>query len=370
MRIGVDAKWLVDGPESGRVVIQNLVKNLPLVRGNHEIVLFMDRAARGRPLPVESPTLEARYIWGGNNLIANVFLLGRVADRLGLDGVLYQNFSPLESRAARVAFIHDVLFETHPEYYTLRERIYFKPLKALARRANRICTVTAAERARLVARGYGRVENIDVVHHGVDESFRPVGSHDPTRIEQIRGRLHLPDRFVLFVGRLNVRKNIANLLRAWRNVDVPGTQLVLVGAPDWKSVDVPSLLRELDLGHRVRWVGPLWGEDLAAVYSLADLFCFPSLEESFGLPVLEAMASGVPVIASDLPALKEVCGDAAAYVSAGDVDGIAGMIVRLLADSGARADMRRRGLENAARFRWKASARRCLESVVRAAEER
>jgi glycosyltransferase involved in cell wall biosynthesis len=170
---------------------------------------------------------------------------------------------------------------------------------------------------------------------------------------------------LLYVGRLNVRKNIGNLLRALRllegDVKMP---IVISGSPDWKNPGLASLLATLAI--RPIFTGSVEDRDLPALYAMASVFCFPSYEEGFGLPPLEAMACGVPVVVSDRSSLPEVCGNAGTYANPDDPEAIATAIQSLLVDEGLALKKRALGLERAGHFSWQNSARGVMASITAA----
>ena len=142
MKIGIEAKWLFRGPPSGCRVVRNLVNALVAIGGTDELHLFLDQRARSEPTPAGIAPERCHYVWAGNNQLSNVFVVPRMADRLRLDAVVYQNLSPGKAKHARIAFVHDVIFESHPQFFTRTERLYFRPLRYLAARADRVCTVS------------------------------------------------------------------------------------------------------------------------------------------------------------------------------------------------------------------------------------
>ncbi len=365
MKIGIEAKWLFEGPPSGQRVVANLVRSLADVATDHELHLFLDARARGEPVPADIPERQRHYVWGKNNQLANVFVVPRAADRAGLDAVVYQNFAPPRSQArhARVAFVHDVIFESHPEFFTRRERLYFKPLRYLTRCADRVCTVSGCERTRLVNFGYAKPERVDVVPNGVDEAFAPKEHISGMESERVLDRFHAPERFVLYVGRLNARKNVAALVRAVAHFTTPDLQLLIAGAPDATSDDLGRIAADAGVADRVRLLGHVSDADLRVLYSAATVFCFPSLDEGFGLCPLEAMASGTPAVVSNAPVMIETCGDAAVYVDPRDPTAIAAAIEGLVADAARHTELRYAGLARARSFNWTESARRLLASV-------
>jgi glycosyltransferase involved in cell wall biosynthesis len=365
MKIGIEAKWLFDGPPSGQRVVANLIRSLADVAVDHELHLFLDARARGKAMPVDIPERQRHYVWAKNNQLANVFVVPRAADRAGLDAVVYQNFAPLRSQArhARVAFVHDVIFESHPEFFTRRERLYFKPLRYLTRCADRVCTVSGCERSRLVEFGYAKPDRVDVVPNGVDEAFAPREHMPGLESERVLDRLDAPERFVLYVGRLNARKNVASLVRAVAHLSTPDLQLLVAGAPDATSEDLARIAAAAGVSDRVRLLGHVSDADLRVLYSAATVFCFPSIDEGFGLCPLEAMASGTPAVVSNAPVMVETCGDAAVYVDPRDPKAIAKAIDELVSDAARHTALRYAGLARARSFSWNESARRLLASV-------
>ena len=203
-------------------------------------------------------------------------------------------------------------------------------------------------------------EHIEVIHLGVDKSFRPV--EDESVLESVRDRYGLPQMFVLYLGTLEPRKGIDTLIAAYGDLapDIPH-HLVIAGQRGWYTEPIFQQVAALGLDHQVHFTGYVADEDLPALYSLAQLFVYPSQYEGFGLPVLEAMACGVPVVTSNTSSLPEVVGDAALLVQPKEAQSLAVAMLHVLNDDELRAKMRLRGLEQAARFTWEETARRTLQ---------
>ena len=368
MRIGLDAKWFFEGPPSGRVVVRSLTRQFVDGHAAHEWVIFVDQAGLKRSgFPYSGPRVSVVPVWAGNNLLANMTSLRSAALAAGVDVLLCQNFAVPSRRLRQAVLVYDAIFATHPQFYTWIERAYFAPLPLLARWANRICTVSNSEKARLVSLGIARPEMTDVMHCGVDGAFKPRDRLDRAQLESVTRRWGLPPAFALYVGRLNARKNITNLLRAMARLGDEAPPLVIVGSKSWKGAPLHRTIQELGIGDRVHFTGALPFEDLVVVYALAKTFCFPSFEEGFGLPALEAMASGVPVVVSDLPVMREVCGDAAVYVDPHEPESIAEGLRRSLGGAGERERLCRAGLARATGFTWERAADEMLACLERAA---
>lgn len=367
MKIGIDAKWFFEGPPSGKVVIQNLVKNIAEYGSDeHQYYFFISNKSKDLTFPYSNKNIHLVYVWSGNNLLSNILVVPLVAMKFDLDILIFQNFVPMFATFRSYAFIHDVIFESHPEFYSWKERLYFLPLKVLTKFAAGVCTVSESEKIRMASLGYGTNENIDVIYHGADDRFRPLQNHFLESVQTVKDKYKLPDKFILFVGRLNVRKNVENLLRAVLHIETQ-IPLVLVGGYDWKSPSLDALINNPLIKSRLILAGPVYGDELPIIYSLASVFCFPSYEESFGLPALEAMASGVPVVVSNTSSLPEICGQAGTYVDPKDPQSISSGINSLLSNPDLYQEKKKLGLEQAAKFKWEFSAKQLIASAVKAA---
>ena len=273
------------------------------------------------------------------------------------------------ARHARLAFVHDVIFESHPAFFTRRERLYFSTLRYLTARADRVCTVSNTERDRLVRLRYARADRVDVVPNSVDERFSPREGLPRAATDALLERLGVPDAFVLYAGRLNARKNVAALVRAIALVRTTNLPLVIAGAADSTTTDLSRIAADAGVAHRVRLLGPVNDDELGALYAAATVFCFASLDEGFGLGPLEAMACGTPAIVSNLPVLVETCADAAVYVDPSDPAAIASAIDGLVGDLARRTALRSAGLERARGFTAQRAAERLLCSVQAAVQQ-
>lgn len=364
MRIGIDGRWLFRGNPSGRVVVRNLAWQLLEHHPENEYFIFLSRRDRQRPWPWQRANVHAVYLPGAIGIVSVCMLLPWKAAKLGLDACLSFHFPPLGGTYKKIVWIDDVIFLEHPEFFTWKERLYFWPIRRLARLADRISTVSRSEMARMARLGFAPAANIACVPDGVDARFRPASGHDARRLREVRERYGLPERYLLYVGRMNVRKNIQNLLLALPRVRDREIRLFLAGKPAWKMFDLPARVAKLGLSGRVVLLGEVADEDLPALYAQATVFCYVSLAEGFGLPPLEAMASGVPAVVSDRDALPEVCGEAGTYVDPARPEAIAAAIDSLLGDPAARERKRRQGLERAGMFTWRQSAEQ-LQRLIR-----
>jgi glycosyltransferase involved in cell wall biosynthesis len=284
--------------------------------------------------------------------------------------VPYHLATPWWSPIPVVTVIHDCIFEADPAFAPSRRvrQAYRAVTRLSISRATTVATVSEATRADL-RRHYGlALPPGNVVRHGVNAAFAAPCPAELLAEAQVR--LSLPERYVLHVGVRRPHKNHAMLLRAFAKLAglEPDVDLVLVGSADERFTDpVPGLVAELGLRDRVHLLPSVPEGLLVAVYRRAAAVAFPSRIEGFGLPVLEAMAAGVPVVASTTPAVGEVTEGAAVLVAPDDVDGWAAALQRVLNDQALRRGLRTRGDEVVGRHTWDASGsrtRQLLERVV------
>jgi glycosyltransferase involved in cell wall biosynthesis len=261
-----------------------------------------------------------------------------------------------------VVTVHDLIALRYPE---LCKRSNVKHYELLVPRsvgrARKVIVLSNAVKRDLVSLLRTPEEKIAVVPPGIDECFRPAPEDMKAAVRATYG---LPERFVLFVGNIEPKKNLETLIRVFfaarlnKNLD---HKLVIVGQKGWKYEGVFSLVKSLDFQEQVVFTDYVPLEDLPAVYSLAGCFVFPSIVEGFGLPPLEAMACGTPVVTSDDPALLEATGDAALHAPGQDKNALREAIERVLLVQSVQRRLREAGLARAAQFTWKRSAELTLE---------
>ena len=362
MRIGFDGKWFFDGPPSNRRVTRNFIFAFSRLSLDEIIYVFLDKKHKHDIFPFASKNIVPVYVWAGINLLSNTLLLPIYCRALHLDAIISQNFSPLWSAAKRVTYIHDTIFASHPHYFSIPERLYFLPMKTLARKSDTICTISNSEKNRMTKLGFTtRGTDIEVVYHGIESNFKPLEDQSELRVQEVRTKYGLPSNFLLYVGRLNQRKNLDNLLRAYALIRNSTLPMILVGRPDWKMFDIERLVQELQLADSVRILGNVGDSDLPIIYALARVFCFVSVEEGFGLPPLEAMACGTPVVVSNSSSLPEVCGEFALYVDPLSPEDIARVVERLINDMTLYARLREGGIKHAREFTWDRAAEKLMQ---------
>jgi glycosyltransferase involved in cell wall biosynthesis len=229
-------------------------------------------------------------------------------------------------------------------------------------RARHVLADSVSTRADLIELMQVPPDQITVIGAGVDERFKPVD--EPETLARVRSHYQLPDRYVLSISTLEPRKNFTGLIAAFNLMaisSVPDLHLVIAGGKGWLYDDIFAAAEASPLQERIHFAGYVADEDLPALYSLAALFALPSHYEGFGIPVLEAMACGTPVVCADNSSLPEIAGDAALLVEATDTKALADAMHQLSIDTSLREKLIQRGYEQAGRFTWEQAARRLVK---------
>lgn len=253
--------------------------------------------------------------------------------------------------------VHDLSFLHHPDHFVPQLARYLsRVVPRSVARADRVLADSEATRTDLIAHLGAPAEKVEVLYSGVNPRFRP--EPEPGEPERLQARYAIGGRpYILSVGTLQPRKNYVRLIRAFARLNTPFA-LLIAGGRGWLYDEI--YIEAEKHSDRVRIVGFIEETDLPALYRRAALFVFPSCYEGFGLPVLEAMACGVPVVCSNSSSLPEVAGHAALLVDPYDEDGLMEAMQRALEDEELRRRMIARGLEQAARFTWERAARQLL----------
>ena len=273
---------------------------------------------------------------------------------------------PLLAQIKLIMTVHDLIFERYPEYRTRSplQRFYHPITQLGTKRADLVLTVSESTSRDVQEYYHVNRASIHVTGNAVDPTFHR--ESDPGRLGAVRKRYGLPDHFILTVGAGRPHKNIETLVEAFARLDPSlAPKLVIGGKLDPRFPDgVSARIHAHGIMSRVVRLDMIREDDLPVVYSLADVFVFPSLVEGFGLPPLEAMACGTPVLASRGPAVSEVVGDAALAFDARDPEQLASLLRRTLTDIALRGTLSRRGLERVQAFTWERVARETLRAYA------
>lgn len=316
-----------------------------------------DWTVRRSCLPTRSPAL--RILW--EQCVAPLALAQVQPDLL--HGMAFS--TPLLWGGPSLVTIYDLSFLHHPERLDRGRRLYLRLIvRASARRARRVIAISESGKREIGSALDIPLSRIDVATPGVRANFQPLPE---AQVVDFRLRNRLPDRFILYLGTLEPRKNLDTLLRAYARIPQRDTvKLALAGGAGWRTRQLFALIEELNLERDVILPGYVPGDSLAMWYNSAEIFVYPSLYEGFGLPVLEAMACGTPVVASNTTSLPEAVGPGGILLPPMNTDAWASTLTRLLSEAATRAKLGAQGREWAAHFTWEKTAQKTVESYRRA----
>jgi glycosyltransferase involved in cell wall biosynthesis len=356
-RIGVNALYLIPGGVGGtEIYLRRLLAALASIDLRNEYFIFTNRETDSdlvprqpnfhwKPQAVHARFRPARILWEQTVLPVE-------AARYRLDVLFNPGFTaPVLAPCASVTVFHDLQHQRHPEHFRWFDLPFWKLLLwASAHRARRLIAVSEATREDLI-RGYHLAsERISVVHHGVEPDFFNL---DRTRIQP----------FVLCVSTLHPHKNLDRLIRAYAR-EKRKWSLTIAGMRGFSAEALDALIAESGVKDSVRLTGWIPRDELLRLYASAHAFVYPSTFEGFGMPVLEAMAAGIPVACSDIPPLREVAGDAALFFDPMNEDAIAMALDRIATDAPLRARLEKAGPERARNFTWERAARETLRALL------
>lgn len=377
LNIAIDARWIFDEISGIGAYTRELIGALAIIdRNNAYMLYFTSEAIRDR-------TYREAGLSGNENLKSRIVPFGvfSPAGQLRMPSILNQDdidlfhstnyMIPLRAfpsgrrgRIACLVTIHDVIPLKFPQYASRSRKrrlfpIYRRLMIEVGRRADMITADSESSRRDILEHmriDGDRQSRVRRIYCGVGDRYCPPAGRDE--------RLSERTRLILYVGRADPYKNLTGLIEAFscaRQAGLPPAQLVIAGAPDPRYPEAGLLAKSLGLTDAVHWTGYLDEDALVNTYQAADLLVLPSRYEGFGLPVVEAMACGVPVICSNRGSLPEVAGDVAVQVDPDDTDGLAREITRLLTDNSLAADLSRRGIDHARQFNWRRTAGETLD---------
>ncbi|HEY4384462.1 MAG TPA: glycosyltransferase family 1 protein [Ktedonobacteraceae bacterium] len=369
MRIAIDYTAAIRQGAGIGTYVRNLVGAMLQQDSSDQYTLLTS----GRSSP-ERPFPEAENVRGKNIFIPDRYLnvlwyrwqiplpatifSGQVDIYHGPDFVL----PPLGKHVKKVVTIHDLAFLEHPEYAVPSLAEYLRKVVPAAINSAHVVATVSAEVSRTLNKHFQTpMEKMVVVPNGVAPHFRRI--NDPIILGATRHKFELKHPLVLGVGTMEPRKNHLGLIKAFYQAQQKKggpAMLAIAGGQGWLYEETRQLVTELKLEKKVRFLGRVSDLELITLYSMADIFAFPSFAEGFGIPLIEAMACGAPVITANVSAMPEVVGDAALLIDPHNNDELAAAINKLLVNEGLREELREKGYQRAREYTWEASAQKML----------
>jgi len=368
MKVGIEASPVINQGGLGSYT-RNLIRALASIDPQGDYTLFFSPILPN--VPLGGAERMRRVVVPTGNALARYFVtLPLALARERIDVVHAQYAAPPFCPARVVVTVHDLIHERYPEFYPHDMVVKYRAIVPLTiRHAAVVLTDSEYSKRDIMRRYCVPPDKVVVALCAAESAFQHM--HDAARLAGVRARYGTGDHFILSVGNIERRKNLKTLIAAYVRLLQAGVtcaKLVLVGSKGWLHDDVFVEARESGYVDQLIFTEFVPEEDLVALYNAAELFVYPSLFEGFGIPPLEAMACGTPVVCSNTSSLPEVVGDAALMVDPLDVDGLAETMAQVLRDAALRARLSAQGPRRAALFSWDRTARITLDTYRRAAE--
>lgn len=377
MKIGIDARFLTHPQPGGfKTYTESLISSLTRVDSENEYFLYTDRPYGDLIDSLNSSNFHGRVVSGDMPIVGvpwrEQLKLAHYAKKDHVD--LFHSpclTAPLKLHCPLVVTVHDMIW-AFPEKYSRSESLslkrrlmehYNRMIPAYSsKRAKAIITVSHAARESILEHLKLDGDHIFVTHEAPNPLFTKI--KDEQRIRSVQSKYSLPANYILAIGSADPRKNIGRLVQAYSLLSKElrdEFQLVIVWTHSLLADELAEQIEKLDLTGHVHFLRSVPNEDLAVLYSLTSLFAFPSLYEGFGLPPLEAMACGAPVIAADNSSIPEIVGDAALLFNAGDVEELCAIMHSVLGNEKLRTSLSEKGVKHVSSFSWDKCARQTID---------
>ncbi len=365
MRIGIDARLVYYTQAGIGQYIKRLVKALADVDQENEFVLLQSR--KDQSVIVDQSNFKRASIWTPSHHRLEQWTLHLEISRLDMDLLHSPDFIPPFRRNCKsVITVHDLAFLLYPHFLTQESARYYSQIDQAVRHTDHMIAVSEATKHDLMQRLGVPESKVSVIYEAAAAQYRQLPLDEAQRY--VNNKYGLNEDYMFFVSTIEPRKNVPGLLKAYRGLldsYKSEVKLVLAGGQGWLSDEVMETVDRLKLSDQVRFLGRVPSADLPFLYNAARLLVHPSFYEGFGLPPLEAMACGTPVVVSNVSAMPEVVGDAGLLVDPNDISEMTVGMYRVLTDDQLRQEMIHKGLARAACFSWDKAARQTLELYAR-----
>ncbi|WP_321372796.1 glycosyltransferase family 1 protein [uncultured Draconibacterium sp.] len=377
MKIGIEGQRLYRKKKHGMdMVALELIKNLQLIDKENDYVVFVKPDEDNACIP-QAPNFKIVELSGGPYPTWEQFALPHAARQEGCD-VLHctSNTGPIFSKVPLITILHDIIylesvsiFKKAGTWYQKIGNLYRRWIVPLVvRKSKRVVTVSNFEKERI--KNFLKLDNLVAIYNGVGEHFRKID--DTEILNSAKEKYNLPDNFLFFLGNTDPKKNTPNVLKAFADFNRDSAIKYKLVMLDYEENALQKILNDIgcpDMRKDIHLTGYVVNTDLPAIINQCKVFLYPSLRESFGIPILEGMACGVPVITSNTSSMPEIAGDAAYIVNPKNSDEIVQGIKSILADNKLRTKLIESGLERAKNFSWKAMAENNLKLYKEVVEE-
>jgi glycosyltransferase involved in cell wall biosynthesis len=359
MRIAVDIRALLGRNRAGvSLYTLQLVQRLT-ERGAHDYALFCNSSRL--PLPTDAPVgpnVSQHFKHYPNRLLNGLFAFlnrPRIESLVGgADLVYLPNLNFIATNRPLVITVHDLSFRRYPHFFSNKQKLWHKliNIEKMIKKAEAVVAVSEHTKDDLLESFNIPAERVHIVTPAADRKYHPCTEKE---IAIIRQKYNLPAEFILYLGTLEPRKNVVGLIAAFNQIKT-GADLVLAGGKGWLYQHIYQAAKQSPKNKKIKFLDYIDEKDKPAVYSAATIFAYPSFYEGFGMPALEAMACGTPVVASNTSSLGGVVADAGLLVNPAQQNEIAAALDELLTNQTLHSELSARGLKQASRFSWDKSA--------------
>jgi glycosyltransferase involved in cell wall biosynthesis len=365
VRIGIDATAVPPKPMRAGWYIIYLIQELGKLETSFEFIIFAQEYLHPHLDGLSSDKIKIRLFKPMSRfrrLFWEQTTFPRIVREMKIDLLHSPHYTmPLSSPVPTVVTYHDMIFFIHPEKHTLAKRYFFPwMMRHSSKKAEKIITVSENTRDDAIRHLNIPPDKIVAIHLGYQDIFRQI--NDQALLDNVRQQYKLPDQFIFYAGAFEPRKNIPLLLSVYERLvqQQPDLFLVLTGGTGWDNEETLALMNSMHSKDQVIRLGHVPYTDLPSIYNLADVFVYPSLYEGFGLPPLEGMACGTPVITTNISSMPEVVGDAGLLVPPNDEAALLQAIQQVLDDPVLRQRLQIAGPKRAANFTWERTAQKTL----------